>query len=160
MNGFTLPREIHSPELLDGVVYELEQYLDWYRQAKIHQKVGISPQTEPTYSNETAKVIEAWFAINKASVGSLEQLVAHLRTFKPTVVHVTLAALPNHAQRAQMLDWFRGLGGPNLMLSFVADRNIGGGVVVRTTNHMFDFSWRQRLVEGRSKMGEIVARVR
>jgi hypothetical protein len=156
---FQLPREIHSPELLESVKYEIEQYLAWYREAKVHQKVGIQPQTEPTYSTETAKVIEAWFAVNKPSVGALEELITHLHDLHLPVVHITLAALPNHAQRAQLVDWFRSLGGANTMLSFVADRNIGGGIVVRTPNHMFDYSWRQRLVEGRSKMGEIVARV-
>jgi hypothetical protein len=159
MSVFQLPREIHSPELLESVKYEIEQYLAWYREAKVHQKVGIQPQTEPTYSTETAKVIEAWFAVNKPSVGALEELITHLHDLHLPVVHITLAALPNHAQRAQLVDWFRSLGGANTMLSFVADRNIGGGIVVRTPNHMFDYSWRQRLVEGRSKMGEIVARV-
>jgi hypothetical protein len=159
MSVFQLPREIHSPELLESVKYEIEQYLAWYREAKVHQKVGIHPETEPTYSTETAKVIEAWFAAHKPSIGALEELIEYLHGLKLPVVHVTLAALPNHAQRAQLVDWFRGLGGTNMMLSFVADRNIGGGIVVRTPNHMFDYSWRQRLVEGRTKMAEIITRV-
>ncbi len=157
--AFELPSSVYSPELLDSVIYELEQYLAWYRQAKVQQKVGARPPAEPSYSAETSQVIKAWLSDKKPSMTAIEELQAHLKSLKLPVVHVTLAALPNHTQRTQLVDWFRALAQHPMLISFVADRTLGGGIVVRTPNRIFDMSWRQRLVEGRSKLGEIVTRV-
>ncbi len=157
--AFELPTAIYSQELLESVTYEIEQYLAWYRQARIQHKVGTKPAPEPTYSAETSLAIKAWFTSQKPTIEALEELVAHLRGLKLPVVHVTLAALPNHEQRAQLVDWFRRTAGHPVLVSFVADRNLGGGVMVRTPNRIFDYSWREQLVTGRSKLAEIINRV-
>ncbi len=157
---FKLPSDIYSSELLGSVIFEIELYLSWYQEAKVHQKIGIKPHGEPTYSAETAAVIEVWFAAgHKPGVGALEALVKHLRGLDLPVVHVTLAALPNHIQRKKLVDWFHALTKQEMLISFVADRNIGGGITVRTPNRIFDYSWRQQLVNGRERIGEIISRV-
>ncbi len=158
--AFKLPSTVHSPELLESVAYELETYLEWYRQARTQHRVGVKPLPEPTYSAETSEVIKAWFSDKKPTVEAIGELLKYLHELKMPVVHVMLAALPNHAQRLQLVDWFRQTAGIPVLVSFVADRNLGGGVVVRTPNRMFDYSWRQRLVEGRAKVGEIINRER
>ena len=157
--AFELPTAIYSQELLESVIHEIEQYLEWYQQVRIQSKVGSKLADEPAYSAETSLVIKTWFAHDKATTQSLGKLLEELRALKLPVVHITLAALPSHAQRAQLVDWFRRTAGRPLLVSFVADRNLGGGVVVRTPNHIFDYSWRERLLNGRSKLAEIVNRV-
>ncbi|HSX02929.1 MAG TPA: F0F1 ATP synthase subunit delta [Candidatus Saccharimonadia bacterium] len=158
--AFELPSAVYSPELLDSVSYELEQYLAWYQQARVQHRSGVAPAAEPSYSAETAQTIEAWLAASgkKPTIETIEALLAHLRGLKLPTAHIMLATLPNHAQRAQLVDWFRRLAGRPLLVAFVADRNLGGGIVVRTPNRIFDYSWRQRLTEGRSKLAEIVNR--
>ena len=157
--AFKLPVSVYSPSLVESVVYETGQYLDWYREARVHQKVGAVAVEEPSFTGETMQTIEAWFEGATPTVEGIERLVAHLRQLKLPVVHVTLAALPNHSQRAQLVDWFRTRTNPEVLVSFVADRNLGGGVMVRTPNHVFDYSWRQRLVDGRDKLAGIVKHV-
>lgn len=157
--AFKLPPAIYSPELLESVIYELEQYLDWYRQSHIQKEVGAKATPEPAYSAETVLVTEAWLDGKKPTTESLERLIKTLQDYKPPVIHVTLAALPNHEQRAQLVDWFRANAAPEALLSFVADRTLGGGVVVRTPGRIFDWSWRQRLLEGRAKLAGIVRHV-
>ena len=157
--AFELPGSIYSPELLESVTYELEQYLAWYREVRVQHQVGAKLEAEPTYSTETAAVIKAWFVGKQPTMTALEELITHLRQLELPVVHVTLAALPNHAQRARLVDWFRSVAARPVLISFVADRNLGGGVAVRTPNRMFDFSWRQQLIEGRGKLAEIINRV-
>jgi hypothetical protein len=156
---FNLPNSIYSQELVESVVYELEQYLAWYRDARVQHKVGAKVAPEPTYSAETAAVIKAWFAGQPTTMAALEQLIDHLKNLKVPVVHITLAALPNHGQRLQLVDWFRGLAGRPVLVSFVADRSLGGGVMVRTPNRIFDYSWRQQLIEGRDKIAGIINHV-
>jgi hypothetical protein len=157
--AFELPATIYSPELLESVIYEINEYLDWYRENKVHQQVGAPAAAEPDHSTETAQTIEAWAEGKSLTLTRIQELVEHLEKLKLPVVHVTLAALPNHTQRQQLVEWFRLNAGTRVLLSFVGDRDIGGGVVIRTPNRVFDYSWKQRLLEGRAKLGEVVRRV-
>lgn len=157
--AFNLPPSVYSPALLESVVYETGQYLDWYREAKVQKRVGAAAAEEPSFTGETMQTIEAWFDGKPATVEGIERLQEYLRTLKLPVAHVTLAALPNHAQRAALVDWFRAQTRPDVLVAFVADRNLGGGVMVRTPNHVYDASWRQKLVAGRDKLAGIVRHV-
>lgn len=156
---FELPPAVYSPALLESVIYDIQYYLDWVRQNQIRKKVGAAIKEEPTHSAETVLVIEAWLGGKPATLESLEELKEHLKKLKLPQVHVMLAALPNKLQREALVGWFRANVEPSLLLSFVADRNLGGGIVVRTPNRVFDLSWKQQLVEGRSKLAEILKRV-
>jgi hypothetical protein len=157
---FELPAAVYSPQLLESVTYDIQQYLDWYRQVAVQKKVGAKTTLpEPTHSRETVVVIEAWLAGRQPTVEALEQLVETLKNLKLPEVHITLAALPNHSQRETLVNWFRTNVTPHVLLSFVADRNLGGGVVIRTPNHVFDFTWKQQLLAGRGKLAEIVRNV-
>jgi hypothetical protein len=156
---FILPSAVYSPELLESVRYEIAQYLDWYRETKIHKQVGAALATEPDHSAETAKVIEAWCADQPVTVSLLEALQTYIKELKAPVVHVTLAALPNHAQRQMLVDWFRACAGPQVLISFVGDRNLGGGVLVRTPNRVFDYSWKQKLLASQDKLAPVIHRV-
>jgi hypothetical protein len=157
--AFELPAAVYSPQLLESVMYDIEQYLEWYRQAAVQKKVGTKPQAEPTHSAETVLVIEAWLAGKTPTLESLEALVAELRSLQLPEVHVMLAALPNRSQREALVTWFRANITSHVLLSFVADRNLGGGLVVRTPNHVYDFTWKQQLVSGRDKLAGIIKHV-
>jgi hypothetical protein len=157
--GFVLPAAVYSPQLLESVIYDLQVYVDWIRQNEIRAKVGTKPKDEPNHSDETVLVIEAWQNGKAPTIDSIHALLDHLKRTELPQVHITLAALPNHAQRQSLVAWFRNNTVPELLVSFVADRNLGGGVVVRTPNHVFNYSWRQELVAGRDKLAEIVRRV-
>jgi hypothetical protein len=156
---FELPSAIYSPAILESVMYDIQYYLDWTRQNQIRLKVGAKAKDEPTHSAETVLVIEAWLGGKPATMASIEELLSHLRTLEYSEVHLMLAALPNRTQREALVSWFRTNVAPGLLLSFVADRNLGGGVVVRTPNHVYDYSWKQELVLGRSKLAGILKRV-
>jgi hypothetical protein len=157
--AFELPGAVYSPQLLESVTFDIDRYLEWYRQTQIQKKVGAKPMDEPTHSAETALVIEAWLDGKPPTVESLEGLVKYLRALKLPEVHIMLAALPNRAQRETLVDWFRANTTPHLLLSFVADRNLGGGLVVRTPNRVFDYTWKQQLLSARDKIAGIVKRV-
>lgn len=156
---FNLPSAVYSPQLLEAVTYDIERYLDWYRDATIRKKVGAKAADEPTHSAETALVIETWLDSRPPTVELLEDLLAHLKNLNLPEVHIMLAAMPNRAQRTALVDWFRNNTTQQLLLSFVADRNLGGGVVIRTPNRVFDYTWKQELLNGRDKLAEIIKRV-
>ncbi len=156
---FILPAAVYSPQLLESVIYDLQVYVDWIRQNEIRAKVGTKLKEEPNHSDETVLVIEAWQNGEAPTIDSVHALLDHLKNMHLPEVHITLAALPNYAQRKTLVDWFRNNTAPELLVSFVADRNLGGGLVVRTPNRVFNYSWSQELVAGRDKLAEIVRRV-
>lgn len=159
--AFELPSAVYSPQLLESVTYEIEQYLAWYRQTKVQKKVGAPLAEEPSHSGETVLVIEAWLEGKPATVERLESLIDYLKKLNMPVVHLSLAALPNHDQRARLVDWFRHEAGSRpILISFIADRTMGGGVMVRTPNRLFDLSWKQQLIAGRAHLAEILRRER
>jgi F0F1-type ATP synthase delta subunit len=149
-----LPEAIYSPQILEMVIYELDQYNEWYQESKVKAKVGVKSE-QTNHSPETTLVIKTW---QEANVGaSLIELLAALRKLNLPVIHVTLAALPNHLQRAQLVRWFQQLSTPRPLILFSADRTLGGGVIVRTPNHIYDWSFRQKLEEARGNLGKVVA---
>ncbi|GAC1369237.1 MAG: hypothetical protein NVSMB39_0830 [Candidatus Saccharimonadales bacterium] len=157
--AFELPSAIYSPALLESVIYDIQFYLDWRRQNEIRKKVGAKPKDEPTHSAETVLVIEAWLAGKKPTVESMDKLLEYLKALDLPQVHIMVAALPNRSQRETLANWFRTNVSPNVLVSFVADRNLGGGLVVRTPNRVFDFSWKQQLLAGHAKLPEILKHV-
>lgn len=157
--AFELPPAVYSPQLLESVIYDLETYLEWYRESSVKKRVGAKPQEEPTHSAETVLVIQTYMDGKTPTLEGLQALLGELRAVKLPEIHLTLAAMPNHAQREALVMWFRRNVSPHVLLSFVADRNLGGGLVVRTPNHVFDFTWKQQLLGRREKLAEIIKRV-
>ncbi len=157
--GFELPPAIYSPQLLESVTYDIQYYLDWYRQNQIRKEVGAKPKDEPNHSDETVLVIEAWLAGQPPTLEKLEALLDYLKHLKLPEVHIMLAALPNRTQRETLVAWLRNNATTHLLVSFTADRNLGGGIVLRTPNHIFDYSWKQQLVAARDKLAGIIKRV-
>lgn len=153
-----LPEAIYSPQLLEMVIYDLDLYNKWYQQSKVKAKVGVpSDLAEPNHSQETLLVIKAWHEAEPSKNASLEDLLTHLRQLKLPIVHVTLAALPNNTQRLQLVRWFQQLSSPRPLILFSADRTLGGGVIVRTPNHIYDWSFRQKLEAARGNLGKVIA---
>ena len=153
-----LPEAVYSPQLLEMVIYELDLYNKWYQQSKVKAKVGVkSDLAEPNHSQETLLVIKSWQEAESSKNGSLEDLLAYLRQLKLPVIHVSLAALPNSTQRLQLVRWFQQLSSPRPLVIFSADRTLGGGVIVRTPNHIYDWSFRQKLEEARGHLGKVIS---
>lgn len=159
--AYELPPEVYSPHLLESVIYDLETYTDWYRQTRVQQKVGATgvAKAEPDHSAETELVIRRHFGDQNPTLETLEGLLAELRALNLPQIHIKLAALPNHEQRRQLVTWFRTNISRHALLTFVADRNLGGGIVVRTPNHVYDFTWKQQLMGGSAKLAGIIHRV-
>jgi hypothetical protein len=83
---FVLPPAVYSPQLLEAVIYDIEVYLDWYRQNQVKKQVGAAVTEEPAHSAETVLVIEAWLQGRQPTLDSLGELVDTLRGLDLPVV--------------------------------------------------------------------------
>ena len=157
--AFNLPSDINSPQLLEAVSFEVERLRSWLSDSEVKQKVGATAAGEPSRSPETQALIDGWLEGKPMTADTLGELIAELAKLKPITVHVTLAALPGEGLKLTLIEWFRKNCRPDLLISFSADRTIGGGLVIRTPNRIFDYSFRQRLIDGRTKIPELVRHV-
>lgn len=154
-----LPSSIDSPQALEAVRYDIEQLRAWLTDNAIRAKAGSKPAAEPPRTPQTDEVLTTYFAAKTPTVVKLTELLSELRSIKPMTVHVTLTTLPGRSLRQQLVEWFRSNCREDVLVSFTADRTIGGGIIIRTPNRMFDYSFRARLNEGRTKIPEILRHV-
>lgn len=158
---FKVPGDIQTPEQLQAAIYEVERYAEWLRETGVRHEVGATNlPDEPGMATETLAVVKAWQARKKVTAESLSQLAAALRGYHPPVVHLVLADIAPPALRQRLSAWLRANCHPMALLAMSADSTIGGGVVIRTTNRLYDESFRHRLVAGRDALAKAVGDVR
>ncbi len=157
--AFKLPASVNTPQLLEAVRFEVERLRTWVSDSAVKHKVGAKATPEPSRSPETQAILDDWLGGKAPSVAQLTSLITELEAVKPVTVYLTLAALPGETMKLQLVDWFRTNCRPDVLLHFSGDRTIGGGIIIRTPNRIFDYSFRQRLVEGRKKIPELIRHV-
>lgn len=157
--AFKLPDEIYSPSTIDACAFELETYADWMHAQAVKAKVSKRSQDsqEPTISPGTVMLIKAYLGDRAATPHLLEDLAKELVALKKSlpVVHVTLAAMPGVSLKLKLVEWFRQNITPDILISFGTNSQIAGGVVVRTSGQIFDFSFRRRVLDQRARLPEL-----
>ena len=71
-------------------------------------------------------------------------------------VTLILAAIAPRSLKLELVRWFRLNVNEKLLVDFLVNPAIGGGVVVQTTNHIYDFSFRRALLDQTSRFSEIL----
>lgn len=161
-NPKQLPDSIYSPEQLEACQMELEQYLGWRRRQETRKKVGASAKAPEPFvlSPEMGDLLGNSDDAAKLSMAELEDWQTQLGEWlKKPVVHLTFAVPPTVGIKADMVKWFRKEISPDLLVRFGINRNIIGGLVVRTTGHIYDFSFRKQFLQHQNLIPEILHRV-
>jgi len=153
-----LPAELYSPDQLGIMMLELRTSLEQQRNAAIKAQVtkqvgdGVRPHLSGLLTNT---LIES--KIEASDLASLEELSKQLETIrdKAPVAHIILTAAPTPALKTRLVKWFRTEVNPYALLSFATREDIGGGMIVRAGSHIYDFSFRTRLKENKTRIAEI-----
>lgn len=147
-----LPTDIYSPDSLSATLFELSTYTSKLRDAGVRGKSSAAPEAPAAL----AHVLDL-FNIDSTDLKSLEKLSKDLEAhlLKAPVVHITLAALPGNAMKRQLTDWFRASVSPDVLLTFTARTDIGGGIVLQAGSHVYDFSFKRLLVANKARIAEI-----
>lgn len=155
-----LPQEINTPQLLEAAIFELERLRNWGTDSSVKTKVGVDLDSEPSLSDETQKLVTDYGSGKALTAAKLAALIKELKSLKPVTVHITLAAAPTAGIKMSLISWFRQNVEKDILIGFASDRTIGGGIIIRTPNRIFDYSFRKKLIDGRSKIPEIIRNVR
>lgn len=157
-----LPAELYSPEQIEAVLFELDSYLAQRRREETRRKVKpnlAKSAAEVDWTSELEGVLGAPSQAATLSVADLEAKVAELKSWRNLpVVHLTLPVRPPASLKKELVAWFRNEISPQLLIRFNVNSGIVGGIVVRTPQHIHDFSFRRLLVDKQSKIPEILKR--
>lgn len=147
-----LPVDIYSPDSLSATLFELSTYVSNLRDAGVRAKNGAKPEP-PAALAHVLDLLDT----DPTNLEKLEKLSKDLEAhlLKAPVVRVTLAALPGNAMKRQITSWFRSQISSDVLLTFVARADIGGGIVVQAGSHVYDFSFKRLLVANKARLAEI-----
>jgi hypothetical protein len=156
-----LPETLYAPEQLKACFFEMEALVAWRRRQEIKHKSGSPVQAVPDFalSTELTGLLGPTDVAAAMTTVQMEQWQGHLqRWLDQPVTHLTFAAPVPPATRLAMIRWFRTNTSPDALLKFEVNRNIVGGMVVRTPGKIIDLSFRRRLVERKGLIAEILNR--
>ena len=156
-----LPDSLYAPEQLQACIFEMERLVAWRHSQDVKEKTGNKVQAAPdfAFSTELVGLLGEPEGVARWSIAQLHLWHSQLQAWlEQPVTHLTFAAPPPAATKLAMVTWFRTEISPTALLKFGVNRNILGGLVIRTRDRIFDLSFRRRLLENQDKIPEIFKR--
>ncbi|HUC86933.1 MAG TPA: F0F1 ATP synthase subunit delta [Candidatus Saccharimonadales bacterium] len=148
--SFKLPTSIHSQDQLQFCAEELHAHAAVLRSKAATHHAAANPQGHPPdeLSLDSQILIELLVADKRADAAAIEALATELEAMLAhgARVTITLAALASRALRTELVEWMRMNLKANLLVDFHVNPDIAGGIVIRTTNRVYDFSFRHQLL--------------
>lgn len=149
-----LPNSLYSADQVLAVAEELHQYGRTLKPSARSRK-------ESELSPEAAAMLETLPKADRDQVAEIEALREALEQLASTAPAVTLvvAAPPSQALKQELTGWLRTNVRPKLLVNFHVDPEIAGGVVIRSTNHIYDCSFRTGLMSHQQDFTKVLDRV-
>jgi hypothetical protein len=157
-----LSEAVVSPQDVQSLSYELQAYAKWFTHASIKQKVASKkPEDQPALSEAANNLLEQWFKGKTISRASLDELLDKLHDFHDSAprMTITLAAPAPLSLQKYIVAWCRKEVRPDILVSFRFSANLLGGMVVSYGSHVFDWSFRRKLLEGRAGFTKVLRNV-
>lgn len=146
-----LPNNIHSIQDINQLLLELHEYMAWYGQSSVRKQVEVEMAEPPTISALTQELLADWHGKKSMSAKTIEKLVFALEDLKNDAprVSITLAAPAGRKLKIQLVRWCRSNLDEHALVEFGFDKSLLGGMVVRYKSHIYDWSFRRKIVENR-----------
>lgn len=146
------PPSVVTTAQVKYVLGEFEALKEWVKTYDRSVKVGaITKSPRPTISAEAVMFL-AKKDPQTLVAADIETIITKVETALQSSpqIHISLPSLPQNEIRLDLAGWFRNNISPKVLLSFSADSTLGGGMALRTRNHLYNFSLRRLLWEQRS----------
>lgn len=143
-----IPHGVISKVDVGRLLREVEALNDF-----MHQSAIRTPGT-PMRLPRTSKLLDETIEANKLNMlvrEDRERLLQFLRSVytEAPVMHMSFGADPSPLFVSRLITWLRQEIHPVVLLQVGLQMNLGAGCIVRTTNHQFDFSLRNRFKDNR-----------
>jgi len=155
----SLPISVHSTDQLQFCAEELHAHAAALRSHRAAQRQAPG---ESELSLDSQALLEQLPREKRGDGAAVEALATELEAMMAhgARVTITLAALASHRLREELVRWCRTNLKSNLLVDFHVNPDIAGGMVVRTTNRVYDFSFRRQLLANPNRFTEILDHVR
>jgi len=160
--NLSLPADVHSPDHIGVVLWELGQLISHLDNASTRAKLAPGHIEEAKHLSALLMGVLQTTRIAADDQKALVHLQSELRVIrdKAPVAHIVLAANPTRSLKRELVDWFRTQLHAQCLVTFSMRHDIGGGFVLRVGSKQYDFSYRQRLLEDKHRLTEIFDGVR
>ena len=158
-----LPASIASSQDLAALISEVHVYAKWAARELIKQRVSAKRgAAQPELSAEASDVIRAWSGNKPLTQASIDSLIKALENHRKTApsISITLAAIPTGDVKTRLVEWVRKELASDMLVNFRVNRNILGGLVVASGSHIFDWSFRRKLLDAPRPFHEVLQNVR
>lgn len=157
-----LTDQIISSDDLRQLIEELKDYIKWFNHEKISKKVSKSSTiTKPEFSEQLNDLLSLWHDKKEMSSLTLDALMDELSDYieKAPRMSITLAALPTTKIKIDLTQWCRKNVSPEILIDFKYNRTILGGMIISYKSHIYDLSYRRRLLASKDKVIGALANV-
>lgn len=159
---FNLPLSLYSPRQIDVYLVELEFYLTWLREQAVKRQASQLKKAEKApLTAELTQFLDTFTAGKKDDPAQVEQTIIYLKRLKQhaPLVHVTFPTFASSSIKESVVEWFRKNVSDEILVAFTVDTSILGGIIIRTENNIYDYSFINRLIKDRGKFPEIMRNV-
>jgi hypothetical protein len=156
-----LPDSIHSPEQVEAAIFALNNYIGLRRNETSKTK-GSNTSAKPAEvsSPQLEELLGGQESAAALPLSDLEALSAELATWRRArVISLTLPARPPASLKKELVRWFRDQISSDLLVRFSVNSDIAGGMVVRTSSRIRDWSFRRQLFDSRAAISRILREV-
>jgi F0F1-type ATP synthase delta subunit len=152
-NPLKLPVILTTKQDVIHVHRELQHFYDSVVQATIRHE---SPVKYPAIS-DSLRALAVDNKINLHDERSCKNLLNDLEKLRDSLIilHISFPNDPPTDILQKIVTWLRKEISPNVVIQVGLQPSIAAGIVLRTSNHQYDFSLRQHLYKNRDKLVEV-----
>jgi hypothetical protein len=157
-----LPDSVASSQDVTALQLELRDYARWFTHESIKQRTHVSRKSdEPILSSACKELLATHGNKKELDRSSLDNLIKELERYNRTasVITLTLAAPATGSVKLSLVKWCRANIAPDVLINFQFNATILGGMVVRYGSHVFDWSFRRKILASRANFPEVLRRV-
>jgi hypothetical protein len=152
--------EIASPGQIQSLLGHLEDWQRRLRQSQIKRRLRLDSPDE--IDQEIIKKLRLLhLKLSDYEADTIKATIEGIRQWLQTapVVHFTFPTPPPASFKKTVIDWLHQNVGSEVLAEFLVDGSIAAGFLLRTKNHLYNFSGNQVLWDNRAKIGELVKNV-
>lgn len=158
----TLPDSVASSQDVTALQLEVREYARWFMHESIKQQTNVHHKSdEPVLSSACKELLITQGGkkgFDRAALDDLVKELEHYNRTAPTIT-LTLAAPATGTIKASLVKWCRANIAPDTLVNFQFNATILGGMVVRYGSHVFDWSFRRKILANRDKFPEVMRNV-
>lgn len=158
-----LPDSVASIQDLSSLIDEIKDFLHWFTHEETKKQVGAKKaSTHPAQSDSASQLLREFNAKKTLSTESINELIDELEGYAKNApsISFTLAAPAPNTVKQNLVNWCRRNIDPTILVNFHFNSNILGGMVVRFGSHIYDWSFRRKILTNKDNFLKALSDVR